>query len=81
MEFNALYTNNTHVSTDRRWLVYENITGYLKNHWTKHRLACTHSDQFSKAIPNMTPKLNNFEIFEKFSDKKNETIDCTQELH
>ena len=36
-----------------RCLVFENITGYLKNHWNKHRLVCTHFDAFSMLISNM----------------------------
>ncbi len=41
------------VSMENGNLVYENITDYLKNHWTKHRLVCTHSDAFFMLIPNM----------------------------
>ncbi len=48
-----------------RGLVYENITGYLKNHWTKHRLVCIHFDAFSEQIPNMDVKFNNSEFFWK----------------
>ena len=44
---------------DRKCLVYEYITGYLKNLWAKHRLVCTHSDAFSMMIPNMDTKFNN----------------------
>ncbi len=46
-------------------LYYENITGYLKNHCTKHRLVCTHSDALSMLIPNMGIKFKNFEQFQK----------------
>ncbi len=31
----------------QRCSVYEKITGYQKNHWTKHRHPCTHSVPFS----------------------------------
>ena len=44
--------------------VYENITGYLKNHWTKHSLICTHFDAFSMLILNMDIKFKNSKIFE-----------------
>ncbi len=54
---------------EARWFVYVNTTGYLKNHWTKHRLVCTHFDAFSMLIPNMGAKCNNFEIFKQFSAK------------
>ncbi len=40
--------------------------GYLKNHWTKHRLVCTHFDSFFMLIPNMVTKFNKSEIFENF---------------
>ncbi len=35
----------------------ENITGYLKNHWTKHRHVCTHSEAFFMPIPNMDTEM------------------------
>ncbi len=40
----------------------ENHTGYLKNHWTKHRLVCIRSYAFSMLIPNMVIILNNSEM-------------------
>ncbi len=43
----------------------ENITGYFKNHWTKHRHVCTHFDAFSMLMLNMGTSINNSEIFEK----------------
>ena len=43
--------------------------GYLKNHLTKHRLACTHFDTFFILIPNMDIKFNNFEFFKILSQK------------
>ncbi len=49
----------------RRCLVYQNITGYLKNHWTKHRLVCTYFDAFSMLIPNMSTTCDNSEHFLK----------------
>ncbi len=48
---------------ERRCLVYENTTGYLKNHWTKRRHVCTHFDAFSMLIPNMDEKYNNSFFF------------------
>ncbi len=45
-----------------------NPTGYLKNYWIKHRLVCIHFDAFSMLIPNMDMKINNFEIFDFFSE-------------
>ncbi len=41
-------------------------TGYLKNHWTKHMLVCTHFDAFCMLIPNMDIKFKNSEIFKNF---------------
>ncbi len=38
---------------ERRCVEDENITGYLKNHWTKHRLVCIHCDAFFTLIPNI----------------------------
>ncbi len=38
----------------------------LKNHWTKHRLVCTHFDAFCMLNPNMDMTFNNFEIFQNF---------------
>ena len=52
-----------------RFLVYENITGYLKNHWTKHRHVCTHFYTFSMLIPNMGISFKNCEIFENVLKK------------
>ena len=42
------------------------IIGYLKNHWTKHRLVCTHFDAFSMLNPNMDMICDISEIFEFF---------------
>ena len=36
-----------------RFVVYEIITGYLKNHCIKHRHVCTHFDAFFMLILNM----------------------------
>ncbi len=47
---------------ERRYLIYDNITGYLKNHWTKHRHVCTHFAAFTMLILNMD--MNITEIFE-----------------
>ncbi len=66
---------------NRRCLVYENITDYLKNHWTKHRLVRTHFDAFSILIPNMGIIFNNSDIFSpvfKFS-RKTEVVVCIQQ--
>ena len=52
-----------------RWLVYENITSFLKNHWTKHRQVCTHFDPFSMLITNMDIIFYNSEIFDNFLRK------------
>ncbi len=41
-------------------------TGYLKNHWTKHGLVCTHFVAFFMLIPNMDMILTNSEIYENF---------------
>ena len=58
-------------SITRRRPLYEKTIDYLKNHWTKHRLVCKHSDAFSIPIPNMGTILNNSEFFWKFSEKMN----------
>ena len=51
----------------RRCLAYENITDYLKNHWTKHRLVCIHFDAFSMLILDMdTLVFNNCKMFDFF---------------
>ncbi len=50
-------------------LVSENITSYLKNHWTKHRLICTHFDAFSMLIPNMYRISYKSEMFEIFPNE------------
>ncbi len=45
-------------------LVYENITGYLKNHCIKYRLVCIHFDVFPILTPNMGTILNIFGILD-----------------
>ncbi len=40
------------------------ILGYLKNHWTQHRLVCAHIDAFYILLPNIGIILNNSGIFE-----------------
>ncbi len=45
--------------------VHINSICYLKNHWSKHRLVCTHFDAFFILIPNMAMKSINFVIFFK----------------
>ncbi len=59
--FHASY-KHTEGSQEKSGPVCENTTGYLKNHWTKHRLVCTHFNAFSMLILNMDAKCNNFEI-------------------
>ena len=51
-------------------LVYENITSYLKNHWTKYRLVCTHFNAFSMLILNMDTIFYSSKIFGKFPETK-----------
>ncbi len=46
--------------------VYENTTGYLKNHWTNHKACCTHFDVFSMLNSNMGMKFNTFNFCEKY---------------
>ncbi len=46
-------------------LCHENITGYLKNHWTKHRHVCTHIDAFCMLIPNLGIKYTQTEFCKK----------------
>ncbi len=43
----------------------QNLIGYLKNHWTKHRLVCTHSNAFFMTIPNMFKTFNDSEFLKK----------------
>ena len=50
-------------SSSRRCLVYENTTGYLKNHWTKHRLACIHFDAFFMLMASMITNIEQFRNF------------------
>ncbi len=38
-------------------LVYENNTGILKNHWTKHRLVCAYLAAFFMLISNHDNKI------------------------
>ncbi len=55
-----------HISIERCFVYNESTTGYLKNHWTNHRLVCTHYDAFSMLIPNMCTIVNKSEIFDIF---------------
>ncbi len=48
---------------------YENITRYLKNHWTKYRLVCTHFGAFCMLMPNTGMKCIISEIFENLMKK------------
>ena len=50
----------------------ENITGYLKNHWTKRGLACTHFDAFFMLISYLGTLINNSLTFEYFLTKNDE---------
>ncbi len=45
-------------------LFNENITGYLKNHCTKHRLVCAHFAVFSTLMPNLDMICNISDIFD-----------------
>ncbi len=45
---------------------YECYIDYFKNHWTKHKLVCIHSDVFSILIPNLGISVKNSEVFENF---------------
>ncbi len=55
---------------------YGNIIEYLKNHWTKYRLVCTHFDAFHMLSPNMDIIFNNFEIFDNFLQKIDMSSAC-----
>ncbi len=48
---------------------YENTIGYLKNHWTKYRLASIHFDAFYMLVPNLGMIFNNSDIFEILGKK------------
>ncbi len=62
-----LFPLNYMFQSMERCLVYKNITGYLKNHWTRHRLVCTHFDEFSMLIPSMgTISYNSHNFILKF---------------
>ena len=50
-------------------LVYEIITGYLKNHWTKYRHISIHFDPLPMLIPNTFIKINNSATFWIFPKK------------
>ncbi len=62
------YCNNTAltITTCLKVFIYENITGYLKNHWTKHRLVCIYNDEFSMQLSDMGVIFYNSGIFENF---------------
>ena len=64
-----LCTLTIHLNGQITLLFFENITGFLKNHWTKQRLVCTHSAPFSMLITNMGKIFYNSEICWKCSDK------------
>ncbi len=64
-----LYLLTTLVLNGKKMCVDENIAGYLKNHWTKHRLVCTLSDTFFMLMPNIGMIFYNSEIFENFLGK------------
>ncbi len=57
------------ISMKDETVVIKNALGYFKNHWTKHRLVCTHFDAFSMYISNMDTTVNFSEIFEIFIKK------------
>ena len=44
-------------------LIYESMTSYLNNYWTKPVHICTHFDAFSMLIINMDMILNNVDLF------------------
>ena len=58
------------ISIERRFHVNENITGYLKNHLTKHRFVCTRFDAIYMLNSNMGMKCYIFvKIFEPIMKK------------
>ena len=82
----SYYLKALHVTYMFQWkddLVHENTTGYLKNHWTKHRLVCTHfDDAFSMLIPNMDTVFQNYQNYEHFLKNVTDTAkDCTRQPH
>ncbi len=54
---------NINACINREDVVCENITSYLKNHWTKHRLVCNHFDAFSMLISNTDTVFDKLEFF------------------
>ena len=54
---------------EKRCLVYDNTTEYLKNHWTKHRLVCTRF-AFPMLIPIMSIKFKNSKIVENLFESR-----------
>ncbi len=66
------------MSLERSCLVYdENITGNLKNHWTKHRHICTNNDAFSMLVPNMEMKYNISDFVYLFEKKEKLSVPAT----
>ena len=81
----CIYTFCTKVQAFSQWKeirgrVYENTTGYLKNHWTKH-IVCTHFDDafdtWSMLISNMLTELNNSEFSWNFLTTKTMALHMT----
>ncbi len=53
-----------------RCVIGENITGYVKNRWNKHRLVCIHFDSFSMLFSNMSVIFYNSAISTKQNGRK-----------
>ena len=71
--------DSVHVSKFQRKTMFSlcnrgNITGYFKNHSTKHKLVCTHFDVFVMLNSNLDLKCNISEFFEK-SHKVGEKVE------
>ena len=60
-----LVTLTTSLNGRKMLYIWENITGYLKNHWTKHSLVWIHFNANSMLIPNMGMTFQNCEILKR----------------
>ncbi len=56
-------------TVDKSWCVYTCTKSYLKNHLTKHRHVCTHSNAYFLLIPNMAIIYDIFAFFENVKEQ------------
>ncbi len=70
-EIMSVWHSKLQISMKERCNVQENNTGYLKNHWTKHWLVCTHFDAFLMLNLKMNINIKNSTIFGSSTKKLN----------